>query len=73
MKLDKRQLGSTGFQATVLGIGDLADRSVPLEECVGWHNSKPTGVTTFASGREFVQLRFIGCAGHNAAADHPIH
>ncbi len=34
MKLEKRQLGSTGFQATVLGIGDLADRSVPLEKCV---------------------------------------
>jgi aryl-alcohol dehydrogenase-like predicted oxidoreductase len=30
----RRQLGRTGFQATVLGIGDLADRSVPLEKCV---------------------------------------
>ncbi|HWI59771.1 MAG TPA: aldo/keto reductase [Bacillota bacterium] len=31
----KRQpLGSTGFHATVLGIGDLADRSVALEQCV---------------------------------------
>jgi aryl-alcohol dehydrogenase-like predicted oxidoreductase len=27
-------LGRTGFCATVLGIGDLADRSVPLEKCV---------------------------------------
>ena len=34
MKLEKRKLGSTGFNATVLGIGDLADRSVPLAECV---------------------------------------
>lgn len=34
MHLKKRPLGSTGFQATVLGIGDLADRSVPLEKCV---------------------------------------
>lgn len=34
MQLRKRPLGRTGFNATVLGIGDLADRSVPLEECV---------------------------------------
>ena len=34
MKLETRPLGSTGFKATVLGIGDLADRSVPLDECV---------------------------------------
>jgi len=30
----RRQLGKTGFVATQLGIGDLADRSVPLETCV---------------------------------------
>ena len=34
MRLEKRKLGSTGFNATVLGIGDLADHSVPLEKCV---------------------------------------
>jgi aryl-alcohol dehydrogenase-like predicted oxidoreductase len=34
MRIEKRALGSTGFKATVLGIGDLADRSVPLETCV---------------------------------------
>ena len=34
MKLEKRKLGSTGFNATVLGIGDLADRSLPLAKCV---------------------------------------
>ena len=34
MRLEKRKLGSTRFNATVLGIGDLADRSVPLAECV---------------------------------------
>lgn len=34
MQLTKHALGSTGFQATTLGIGDLADRSVPLEKCV---------------------------------------
>jgi aryl-alcohol dehydrogenase-like predicted oxidoreductase len=34
MTLEKRNLGSTGFQATMLGIGDLADRAVPLEKCV---------------------------------------
>ena len=30
----RRELGHTGFTATVLGIGDLADRSLPLETCV---------------------------------------
>ena len=30
----RRELGRTGFRATILGIGDLADRSVPLRDCV---------------------------------------
>ncbi len=30
----RRALGRTGFMATALGIGDLADRSVPVEQCV---------------------------------------
>src|SRR5262245_7256978 len=30
----RRELGRTGFVATRLGIGDLADRNVPLETCV---------------------------------------
>src|SRR3954454_10417620 len=30
----RRELGRTGFAATALGIGDLADRSVPLDTCV---------------------------------------
>jgi aryl-alcohol dehydrogenase-like predicted oxidoreductase len=30
----RRELGRTGFRATVLGIGDLADRALPLEQCV---------------------------------------
>lgn len=30
----RRPLGRTGFTATVLGIGDLADRSVPFGDCV---------------------------------------
>ena len=30
----RRELGRTGFVATVLGVGDLADRSVPVETCV---------------------------------------
>lgn len=30
----RRVLGRTGFAATALGIGDLADRSLPLETCV---------------------------------------
>jgi aryl-alcohol dehydrogenase-like predicted oxidoreductase len=30
----RRELGRTGFAATALGVGDLADRSVPIETCV---------------------------------------
>jgi aryl-alcohol dehydrogenase-like predicted oxidoreductase len=30
----RRPLGRTGFVATQLGIGDLADRSIPFETCV---------------------------------------
>jgi aryl-alcohol dehydrogenase-like predicted oxidoreductase len=30
----RRELGRTGFAATALGIGDLADRSLPRETCV---------------------------------------
>lgn len=30
----RRALGKTGFQATQIGIGDLADRNVPLKTCV---------------------------------------
>ncbi|WP_439626978.1 aldo/keto reductase [Gemmata sp.] len=30
----RRELGRTGFVATALGIGDLADRGVPIETCV---------------------------------------
>jgi len=30
----RRELGRTGFPATLLGAGDLADQSVPLETCV---------------------------------------
>jgi aryl-alcohol dehydrogenase-like predicted oxidoreductase len=30
----RRSLGKTGFVATVLGIGDIADRRLPLEQCV---------------------------------------
>ena len=32
--MTKRPLGKTGFQATILGIGDLADRTVPIATCV---------------------------------------
>jgi hypothetical protein len=31
LSMERRPLGTTGFDATVLGIGDVADRSVPLE------------------------------------------
>ncbi|HVZ37242.1 MAG TPA: aldo/keto reductase, partial [Polyangiaceae bacterium] len=30
----RRELGRTGFRATRIGAGDLADRSLPLETCV---------------------------------------
>lgn len=30
----RRELGRTGFKASVLGIGDLADRNLPLETCI---------------------------------------
>ncbi|MBV9488952.1 MAG: aldo/keto reductase [Verrucomicrobia bacterium] len=30
----RRELGRTGFRVTQLGIGDLADRTIPLERCV---------------------------------------
>jgi aryl-alcohol dehydrogenase-like predicted oxidoreductase len=33
-ELPLRELGRTGFCASVLGIGDLADRSLPLATCV---------------------------------------
>jgi aryl-alcohol dehydrogenase-like predicted oxidoreductase len=32
--MKRRPLGKTGVQVSVLGIGDVADRSVPLETCV---------------------------------------
>jgi 1-deoxyxylulose-5-phosphate synthase len=32
--MPRRELGTTGFTATVLGIGDLADRSLPLETLI---------------------------------------
>ena len=30
----RRELGRTGFVATVLGIGDVADRQLPIEACI---------------------------------------
>ncbi len=30
----RRALGKTGFIATMLGIGDLADRRLPIEQCI---------------------------------------
>jgi hypothetical protein len=32
--MERRTLGRTGAQVSVLGIGDLADRSVPLHQCM---------------------------------------
>jgi aryl-alcohol dehydrogenase-like predicted oxidoreductase len=33
--ITRRELGRTGFCASILGIGDLADRNLPLSTCVG--------------------------------------
>ena len=45
MNIEKRVLGSTGCKVTVLGIGDLADRSIPLEKCVATiHRSMDFGL-----------------------------
>jgi aryl-alcohol dehydrogenase-like predicted oxidoreductase len=33
LPIGRRPLGRTGFMASALGIGDLADRGVPLDEC----------------------------------------
>jgi aryl-alcohol dehydrogenase-like predicted oxidoreductase len=30
----RRELGKTGFRVTALGVGDVADRAVPFEQCV---------------------------------------
>lgn len=30
----RRELGRTGFKATALGIGDVADRALPISQCV---------------------------------------
>jgi aryl-alcohol dehydrogenase-like predicted oxidoreductase len=32
--MKKRLLGRTGAEVSVLGLGDIADRSIPLEHCV---------------------------------------
>jgi aryl-alcohol dehydrogenase-like predicted oxidoreductase len=41
----RRELGRTRFKATILGIGDLADRKVPLAECVATvHRAMDTGL-----------------------------
>lgn len=31
----RRRMPRTGFEASVFGIGDVADRSMPIEQCVG--------------------------------------
>ncbi len=41
----RRELGRTGFTATILGIGDLADRSIAAEELVATlHRAMDTGL-----------------------------
>lgn len=41
----RRELGRTGFRATILGIGDVADRRLPAESCVGTlHRAMDSGL-----------------------------
>src|SRR3974390_2649341 len=50
LTLPTRPLGATGFKASVLGIGDLADRSVPLDTCVATiHRAMAFGLNLIAT------------------------
>ena len=56
MGMNTRELGSTGFQASVLGIGDLADRSVPLEKCVATiHRAMDAGMNVIDTAPGYEQ------------------
>lgn len=83
----RRELGSTGFQATILGIGDLADRGVPIEQCVATvHRAMDAGLNVIDTapgyesgyGEEIVGLALRGRRGGMFLidkidhADHPV-
>jgi hypothetical protein len=63
--LPYRELGRTGFRASRLGIGDLADRAVPLERCVATlrraldQGLKLVGARDRGQGRDLVEPEVI--------------
>jgi 1-deoxyxylulose-5-phosphate synthase len=62
----RRELGHTGFKATVLGIGDLADRNVPLDRCVATvHRAMDAGlnlIDTAPNYEEGYSEQIVGAA-----------
>ena len=60
----RRELGRTGFIASVLGIGDVADRAVPLADCVATvHRAMDAGLNVIdtAPGYEAGYSEVILC------------
>jgi 1-deoxyxylulose-5-phosphate synthase len=52
--LPRREIGRTGFRATILGIGDLADRSVPLATCVATiHRAMDAGLNVIDTAHSY--------------------
>jgi aryl-alcohol dehydrogenase-like predicted oxidoreductase len=62
----RRELGRTGFKATLLGIGDLADRKVPLDRCVATiHRAMDAGlnlIDTAPNYEEGYSEQIVGAA-----------
>lgn len=62
----RRELGRTGFIATAIGIGDLADRTVPIEQCVATlHEAMDRGlnlIDTAPMYEEGYSERIVGTA-----------
>ncbi len=62
----RRELGRTGFNATLLGIGDIADRKVPLDRCVATiHRAMDAGlnlIDTAPNYEEGYSEQIVGAA-----------
>ena len=62
----RRELGRTEFKATILGIGDLADRNVPLDRCVATvHRAMDAGlnlIDTAPNYEEGYSEQIVGAA-----------
>jgi len=62
----RRELGRTGFTATLLGIGDLADRNVALDRCVATvHRAMDAGlnlIDTAPNYEEGYSEQIVGAA-----------